>query len=270
MSTEPQQLKDEIELQPPVGLNLSHRGPTILPIPLLLHKAAPRWAIFLVLGTLGPSHTALAQATAAPTFRPSDAAVFGVAAGLYFAPDIFGFEAGAPDCLPCDPASLPFVDRWSVADSRPVWSDVSTGLIYGLTAATWLDLMRDGRGGVGHVVASLQSAVLATGVTVVLKEAVGRNRPVLYTAAASQLADPADHTRSWPSGHTSTAFALATSYVLSQSPGGRSLAARASVLGAAIAVGALRVASARHFPTDVIGGAALGIGSAVLVHTIRF
>jgi membrane-associated phospholipid phosphatase len=35
-------------------------------------------------------------------------------------------------------------------------------------------------------------------------------------------------------------------------------------------VGALRVASGKHFPSDVAGGAALGVVSAFAVRAIRF
>jgi membrane-associated phospholipid phosphatase len=37
----------------------------------------------------------------------------------------------------------------------------------------------------------------------------------------------------------------------------------------AVAVGALRVAAAQHFPTDVVSGAALGAGIGWLVPTIH-
>ena len=75
--------------------------------------------------------------------------------------------------------------------------------------------------------------------------------------------------RSFPSGDTSIAFAFATSYVLSRGkrikPWQRILA-----FGAASTLALSRVAGGKHFPTDVIAGAAVGMGSAWLVHTIRF
>ena len=37
----------------------------------------------------------------------------------------------------------------------------------------------------------------------------------------------------------------------------------------AVAVGALRVASAQHFPSDVVGGAAIGVGLGWLIPTIH-
>lgn len=247
---------------------------TIVPSPLLSHKPVRGWAIFLLLTTLAVPRGAWGQAAPADTFTRIDAVIVGLSAGLYWAPDVFGIEAGPPDCLPCDRASLPSFDRFSVAEVRPFWDDLSTVFLFGLAAATWLDLMvaepRARESGRSQIVASAESAVLAVGVTVLLKEVVGRNRPVLYTDGAAGIADPAAQTRSWPSGHTSTAFALATSYVLSQSKKGTGVAARVGVLGVAAATGLLRVAAARHFPSDVVSGAAIGIGSALLVHAIRF
>ena len=250
------------------------RGTTILPSHLLSHKPVRGWAIFVLLTTLAVPRWAWGQAATAETITRTDALIVGLSAGLYWAPDLFGFEAKPPDCLPCDRASLPFFDRFAVADVRPFWDDLSTALLYGLAAATWLDLIV-AEPGAGEsrrvqVVASAESAALAVGVTSLLKDVVGRNRPVLYFDGAAGIADPAGQTRSWPSGHTSTAFALATSYVLSKSRWGSGIAPRVGLLGVAAAIGILRVVAARHFPSDVVGGAAIGIGSAFLIHAIRF
>ncbi len=108
--------------------------------------------------------------------------------------------------------------------------------------------------------------------TTLLKAVIGRPRPILYTEAALSLEDPAAARVSMPSGHTSTAVALATSYVLAGSRTGRGSPGvlQIGVLAAAAIVGGLRVASASHFPSDVVAGAAVGVGSAFLVEAIRF
>ncbi len=228
----------------------------------------------MLLATLAVPRGAWGQTTATETFTRTDAVIVGLSAGLYWAPGVLGIEAGPPDCLPCDRANLPFFDRFSVAEVRPFWDDLSTVLLSGLAAATWLDLIVTEPGAReaarAQVVASAESAFLAVGVTALLKDVVGRNRPVLYSDGAAGIVDPAGQTRSWPSGHTSAAFALATSYVLSKSRRGTGIAARVGVLGVAAATGILRVVAARHFPSDVVSGAAIGIGSAFLIHAIRF
>ncbi len=64
------------------------------------------------------------------------------------------------------------------------------------------------------------------------------------------------------------AFAFATSYWLNHPE--RGLAPKVIAMVAAAGVGVLRVAAAKHFPSDVVVGAAVGTLSAVIVHEIRF
>jgi undecaprenyl-diphosphatase len=98
-------------------------------------------------------------------------------------------------------------------------------------------------------------AVLAAdGLAGLLKAAVGEHRP---TEPDPLVTIP--HSHSFPSGHSATAFAGAT--VLSY------LSPRAApvffVLAAAIAYSRLYVGV--HFPLDVVGGAALGVATALLL-----
>jgi len=85
---------------------------------------------------------------------------------------------------------------------------------------------------------------------------------VLYTADAPAAASSPDNRRSFPSGHASVAFAAATSYLVMARREGLRHSTRNAVLlyTGALGVAALRVAAGKHFPTDVAGGAALGIG----------
>ena len=106
-----------------------------------------------------------------------------------------------------------FFDRWAVTEPRAALSDVSGGLVAALAAGTWWSLATRGLSGRRNIVASAQSAALATGLSVVIQEIVGRDRPVFYTKAPGDI-DPAETRPSFPSGHTAVAFALASSYVL--------------------------------------------------------
>lgn len=123
-----------------------------------------------------------------------------------------------------------------------------------------------------HVSVLGQSAVLALGVVELTKALVARSRPVLYTERAVTAVRSLDSQRSWPSGHTATAVALATSYLLSvrQAGAGPSTWRRPALLVASAGVGAMRVAAAKHFPSDVVSGAAFGVLSAFAVHRLRF
>ncbi|HEY6110697.1 MAG TPA: phosphatase PAP2 family protein, partial [Gemmatimonadales bacterium] len=63
-------------------------------------------------------------------------------------------------------------------------------------------------------------------------------------------------------GHASVAFAAATAYATLAARQHLSHATRNTILlyAGAVAVSVLRVSGGRHFPTDVLGGAALGSG----------
>lgn len=112
--------------------------------------------------------------------------------------------------------------------------------------------------------------------TQVLKAAIRRPRPYSYLdpdavdpaqrdALVSAQADN-DADRSFPSGHTSTVFAMTTAgaTMLTLELFGRSRWAIAAAwiggLGISSATAALRVAAGRHFTSDVITGAAIGLG----------
>lgn len=226
----------------------------------------------MLVAILGAPRGGSAQVAEESALKPVDGFLLAGAAALHFAPDLFHFTPGPPACLPCDPANVPFFDRWAIAEPRATWDHMSTVWLLGIGSVTALDLARRKPHRTAQLAALVESASLAAGLTSFLKAVTARNRPVLYTDAALELADPAGDRLSWPSGHTATAFALATSYVLSMSRVEESspVALQIGVMVAAAIVGGLRVAAARHFPSDVVSGAAIGIGTAFIVHEIRF
>lgn len=115
-------------------------------------------------------------------------------------------------------------------------------------------------------VASRTTDAIAIGVltTSALKWAFGRTRPYVGRGSrdwrAGRGASGEDH-RAFPSGHTTVAFAAATSWVLTAEPGARGgVAIGAGVLAAA--AGAARMYFDQHWLTDVLAGAAVGTASA--------
>ncbi|MGX1885190.1 phosphatase PAP2 family protein [Streptomyces sp. NPDC055287] len=108
----------------------------------------------------------------------------------------------------------------------------------------------------GGVVSMLSAQVIANAVC---KQLYARGRPSADMIPHDDVQDRPDSS-SFPSGHTAAAVGFTVAVALS-SPW----------LGAAAAVPAVLVALERvhvgaHYPSDVAAGAAIGVGSALLVH----
>jgi len=192
------------------------------------------------------------------------------AAAVYALPSILGIHDGPPTCAPCDPATVPFFDRWAITRERHAVSDASTVLLASLAVGTWADMTwRTGDGDAEGMMTSLEAASWAAAVTELGKHIFARNRPVMYTDQAAGSVTSRTIRQSLPSGHTSSAFALATVYALTSWDRGERLPVYL-VFGGAATVGVLRVVAGRHFPSDVLLGAVVGISSGVVVHAIRF
>ena len=104
------------------------------------------------------------------------------------------------------------------------------------------------------VVLVLLADAAADGLATLLTIAVGTRRP---SGGGPLIAIP--HSDSFPSGHTATSFACAT--VLT------ALVPRAApaFYALALAIGYSRVYIGMHWPLDVVGGAVLGIATALLL-----
>ena len=118
---------------------------------------------------------------------------------------------------------------------------------------------------VKHVgVLSLKALVLAEATALTLKIAVGRSRP--YRGTDPDLIQPFVFDRdrfSFPSGHTAHAFALAT--VLSRRFGSSHRWVPYMTYGLASTTAVSRVLERKHWATDVLAGAAVGILAGRLV-----
>jgi membrane-associated phospholipid phosphatase len=176
-----------------------------------------------------------------------------------------------PTCGPCDRAQVPAFDRWAISDQHPGIQLAGRAFAGAFTVYSWADLSRDGQAGASHIRASAETALLAGSVALVLKEVFHRRRPVWFNRPmiGESLPRVRESLRSFPSGDTGIAVGFAASYLLSR---GRRLDPWQGVLavGAAGVAGASRVAGGAHFPSDVLGGIAIGVGSAFLVHAALF
>lgn len=103
------------------------------------------------------------------------------------------------------------------------------------------------------------SLLINTAVTQGLKYTINRTRPYAeYPLIINPYTIEKD--ASFPSGHTSTAFALATSLSIQY----KKWYVVVPCYAWAVGVGYSRMYLGEHYPTDVLAGAAIGIGSAYL------
>jgi membrane-associated phospholipid phosphatase len=174
---------------------------------------------------------------------------------------------GTDDLASFDPDDVnafdrPATDNWSPdADRTADW-------LVAATAAAPLLLVAGGSGRdePGVILAMYGEALLlSTGVVQLLKVAADRARPYLYNEdprIPEQMRTEQSAVRSFPSGHTATAFTaavfLGTVYGELHPAGPGRGWVWAGGLTAATTVGWLRVRSGAHFPTDVLAGAAIG------------
>lgn len=103
------------------------------------------------------------------------------------------------------------------------------------------------------------SVIEAVGVTYGLKHIIGRERPfVKYPDKIHPYGAPSIDSPSFPSGHTAAAFSLATSLSITY-PKWYVIAPSALW---ACGVGFARMNQGVHYPSDVMAGAAIGVGCA--------
>lgn len=184
------------------------------------------------------------------------------------------------------PASVNRFDRRGARSWSPAWEDRSdlarNGLLAAAAAATLLPPAATGRWREAAVMGVLfaETGLLLQGATGSLKGMLDRRRPWLYNSALTpgaraELAREAgvDAHRSFPSGHASSAFALAVllptlwTDVRGRSAGSDALWAVS--LSAASFAAYARVAAGQHYPTDVLAGAALGAGIGYLIPALH-
>ncbi len=169
---------------------------------------------------------------------------------------------------PCDPASVNAFDRPAIgnhSDVADVVSTVTVGLA--LAGPPALDLALGARGpALASDLVVFGEVVLVNGALVQLvKYTVQRPLPRTYAGDPGLVHGPGGY-RSFYSGHTSTAMAALTAaaYTARRRYGERAWPWLV-VAGVGASVGIERVAAGRHFPSDVLVGAAAGAAVGLVV-----
>lgn len=180
----------------------------------------------------------------------------------------------------CDPSTVNGLDRWVTTQSSTIARRLSDLLVSSLALAplTLSGVELATRDGVVEPGARFGEEALVTlevyGLTLLstnlIKVAVKRPRPLTYNPAfPAETRFDGDARLSFPSGHSSMAFAAATTLALGlfDRHGGTAGAWTGAALGygAAATVASLRMAGGKHFVTDVVAGAVLGTVVAVVV-----
>ncbi|HTU63946.1 MAG TPA: phosphatase PAP2 family protein [Polyangiales bacterium] len=220
-----------------------------------------------------------AQASDTPyrLYPALDAATMGASAAVWWVPSLWpGSFVAAVGCecraSSLNPLDRPVAGRWDTGYS--ITGELLIASAY--VATVLLDLLDVVKADEPFSSFLVDLVVMAEAVLVngalnqVAKIAIARPRPLLYERALDhpRQSDP-DSYQSFYSAHTSSAFALGMAYAQTfayrhpDSPY-RFLAYAGAVLAGGV-IGATRIAAGKHFPSDVLVGAAAGTAIGLVV-----
>lgn len=193
---------------------------------------------------------------------PLTAGLFAAAGLPYLFPHLI-----TPTC-PCDPASVNRFDRIAIGHrsaAAATASDVTVALALALPPAA--DALRLGLGAplAADLVVLAETLAVNSALVVAAKYAVRRPLPLTYDGDPRYVRSQRGY-RSFYSGHTSTVVAALTAgaWTLRWEDGERGWPWAVVALGGA-SVGVERVLAGRHFPSDVLVGAAAGLAVGTVV-----
>lgn len=189
-------------------------------------------------------------------------------------------EPRPPDCLPsCTPPSgLAGVDERALGYYSPAAhtaADIGVAALFlvphaanaivtGGESTAWLE----------DLVLAGESLLAAQGMTQIVKASIGRPAPIVYDDRVPlDERSSGDAIKSFWSGHTASAFSLATSFAFTywarhpRDPW--RWVVLASAHSAALCVGLLKIRAGYHWPSDIAAGALAGTSMGILVPVLH-
>ena len=203
--------------------------------------------------------------------RPAvDVPIFGLATAGFMLNFV---EAPPAACLPdCDPPDdMNALDRAALGHYSKAAHTAADVMVISLLAAPQLANLIDsrGRGWLVDTAVFAQALLLTQGAVQLTKFSVERGAPLLYDETVPlEERQGRDASRSFVSGHTSTAFMAASSYTVTywlRHPGSPwRWVVLAGTHCLATFVGLLKIQAGYHYPTDIAAGALVGSSIGVL------
>jgi membrane-associated phospholipid phosphatase len=231
-------------------------------------------AAILILVSFFADRPAFCQESASTPYElrlKVDLPVF-VAAGAGALTPVFLTDRVNKTC-PCAVSGVNGFDRGAAGRRSDSLDKVSTGAVVASVVWPAASILFDSETSRDALIDGLitgQAVLVNVAVNQVVKVSAQRPRPLVYgLAAGDPLIQKSDNYLSFYSQHTSVVFAAGISYA-------RTFALRhpqsryrwliySAAAGGGTAVAAMRVLSGRHFPTDVLMGAASGTGTGLLI-----
>ncbi len=209
-----------------------------------------------------------------------DGTVLGIGAAAWLSSELLFKSRLAPTtCHLCDVDGLDRDARQALLWCDPSPADTASSVIaFGLapiSAALTLGLAANHDGAFSHAFGSdvlivSEAAVIAMDVDQVTKFVAGRERPFVHALpplAKGHTDDPVDNNLSFFSGHTTATFALAAAAGTVASMRQYRWASLTWATGGALAftTAYLRIATDKHWLTDVLVGMAIGTAAGIVV-----
>lgn len=176
----------------------------------------------------------------------------------------------------CDEDDLNPIDKPFAGTYDERWGDVTDVLLIAIAVAPWPMLWIDNTlwNTLNDLTVIYESGMTALALSGLATLSASRARPFVYgTKAPEDVRNSPDGALSFVSGHTTLAFALTTStfWTIYRRHGSRAYAWTTLAVGTALsgAVGVGRVLAGKHFPTDVVTGAAVGASVGTLMPALH-